>query len=151
MGRNWNVSRAGPPTSHHCWKPRPEENPEFQCPPSLEGLLCFPSIIPTHAPVCGLITGQGEDGKWKSLTWSVHTSHFWHGMSPKMPQGLTGTMFNMQQEHGDLNQPVKWDVSHKKCVWCVHEYTAVPALTWISIPVSSINTFPLQTFHPCPL
>lgn len=66
----------------------------------------------------------------------VHTSHFWHGMSPKMPQGLTGTMFNMQQEHGELNQAAKWDVAHKKCVWCVHEYTAVAALTWISIRVS---------------
>lgn len=47
----------------------------------------------------------------------------------------------------------QWEIHHIKnvCLMCVHEYTAVPALTPISVHISLINTFPLQTFHPFPL
>lgn len=42
MRGNWNVSTAGAHASHECWKPRTEENSEFQCSASLQCLVCFP-------------------------------------------------------------------------------------------------------------
>lgn len=103
------------------------------------------------------ITGQG----WKlekpylvcagdAATAWLHTSGT--GWSPKRPQEMTGKMFKMKQEGGDSTS--QWsEMYHIKntCLMCVHEYTAVPALTWISVHISQINTFSLQIFHPFPL